>query len=142
MSNDMFALDFGTNEAHRQAMYAQQAVARQTSPYAGLGALGGGFFGGNLQGVTRQQDLSALIMPAEPRPATCGTIWGEPIREVAYIGKVKVKPGYIIERMHKNFGRVIALEVRVKVKTDYTWPERFVLWWNNVEFDKDGMFKV
>ena len=32
--------------------------------------------------------------------------------------------------------------VRVKVKTDYTWPERFILWWNNVELDKDGVFKV
>lgn len=53
----------------------------------------------------------------------------------ARIGKITPKPGYI-----RDYGNPDL--VRAKVKTDYTWPERFILWWNNVEFDKDGVFKI
>ena len=35
MNNCMFALDFGTSESHRQAMYYQQAALRQSMANAG-----------------------------------------------------------------------------------------------------------
>ena len=128
-----FGLDyFGTPEAQRQAMYAQQAAAWQASTYAGLGALGGGFLSG--------------IAGNSPYPNPLGQpVWGgqqpeyyaAPAKDTGHakIGKITPKPGYIRDPGNPDL-------VRVKVKTDYTWPERFILWWNNVEFDKDGVFKV
>ena len=139
MCNDIFGFDLdyvGTTEAQRHAMYAQQAASRQSmanagaqqaqqSAYAQQTSFLGGLVGGGSDGY-----MGAFGM--------CGTVDeqnAETSKTGSRIGKITPKPGYI-----RDYGSLDL--VRVKVKTDYTWPERFYLWWNNVEFDKDGAFKV